>query len=249
MILTTILVLGGLLYLFAARNTHWPPYRSLCWVLGILCAVSVIKPHTGFASHMWGHLLLGMQAPLLMVLSRPVTLVLRTIPAPLARQLTRLMKSRAFGLISDPVTASVLNIGGLWLLYTTNIYAHMHHHAVLHELIHFHVWLAGYFFTASMISLDPRPHPRSFLYRSIVLVIALAAHGILAKYIYANPPLGVSAEEAEQGAMIMYYGGDLIDLVLIIIFCHQWYTVTRPRVARFREKTVCFAKNAEISRK
>ncbi|WP_134699563.1 cytochrome c oxidase assembly protein [Ammoniphilus sp. YIM 78166] len=235
MILVTILVLGGLLYLFAARITQWPIYRSIYCLLGILCAVFAVKPHTGFVTHMWGHLLLGMLAPLLMVLSRPVTLALRTIPAPWARQLTRLMKSRAFGLISDPVTASILNIGGLWLLYTTSLYAHMHHHTVLYELVHLHVWLAGYFFTASMITLDPKPHPRSFVYRSVVLVIALAAHGILAKYIYAHPPLGVSVEEAERGAMIMYYGGDLIDLALMVIFCHQWYKVTRPRVIKNTE--------------
>jgi hypothetical protein len=29
--------------------------------------------------------------------------------------------------------------------------------------------------------------------------------------------------------MLMYYGGDLIDLALIVLLCRQWYAATRPR--------------------
>ena len=28
--------------------------------------------------------------------------------------------------------------------------------------------------------------------------------------------------------MIMYYGGDAIDIALIVVLCHQWYVATRP---------------------
>jgi len=33
----------------------------------------------------------------------------------------------------------------------------------------------------------------------------------------------VSAEGAQQGAMLMYYGGDLIDLCLIVLLCYEWF--------------------------
>jgi putative membrane protein len=69
--------------------------------------------------------------------------------------------------------------------------------------------------------------------RAVVLVVFLAAHGILAKYLYAHPPPGVPETQAQAGGQLMYYGGDVLDLVLIAIFCWQWYTATAPaRLAR-----------------
>lgn len=100
---------------------------------------------------------------------------------------------------------------------------------LLYVIVHFHVFLAGYMFTISMIYVDPIPHRFSFLYRAIVLMIALAGHSVLAKYIYAHPPAGVQVEQVELGAMLMYYGGDAIDVVLIFILCRQWFHATRPQ--------------------
>ena len=76
------------------------------------------------------------------------------------------------------------------------------------------------------------------MFRAIVLVCSLAGHSILSKYLYAHPPIGVSSADAETGAMLMYYGGDLIDLGLILIFCYQWYKATRPRVIKLDRSVV-----------
>ena len=71
--------------------------------------------------------------------------------------------------------------------------------------------------------------PARFQARAIILVIAIAGHGILSKYIYAHPPDGVSSEQAKLGGMLMYYGGDAIDLILVFWLCMQWYKAARPR--------------------
>ena len=173
MILTTGLIFAGVLYVFAVlfcrqRYATWPVYRTVFWLLGILFALPAFYLHTNFTGHMVGHLLLGMLSPLCMVLAKPITLAMRSIPVAAARRLSSLLKSKVFIFMSDPITASLLNIGGLWLLYTTSLYAHMHGDAVLYELIHLHIWLAGYVFTASIISLDPRPHQRSIFYLSLI---------------------------------------------------------------------------------
>ncbi|MBY0096024.1 cytochrome c oxidase assembly protein [Mesobacillus maritimus] len=233
-------VLAIFVYLLAVRSSNqhykkWPSYRSLYWVMGVFSAEAALvgpiatQAHHNFAVHMVGHLLLGMLAPLLLVLSAPVTLILRSLSISKGRRLSKMLKSRFVKFVGDPFVASVLNIGGLWLLYTTELYSAMHHHVFLHLLIHFHVFLAGYLFTASMIYIDPISHRRSYLYRGIVLVIALSGHGILSKYIYGTPPVGVPSIQAEQGGMLMYYGGDAIDLVLIFIYWLQWYKGNRPR--------------------
>jgi putative membrane protein len=232
--------LGLVLYLLCLvisnrRYKRWPRYRTLLWLCGICCAGSAVigplaqRAHFDFTVHMLGHLLLGMLAPLLMALASPLTLLMRSLSVSAARKFTRLLHHPFFTTLRDPIVASVLNIGGLWVLYTTPLYTVMHHYALLHVFIHFHVFLAGYLFTISMINVDLKTMKTSYLYRLIVLVMALAGHGILAKLIYAHPPGGVPKAEAELGSMLMYYGGDAVDLILIVIFCYQWYHDKRPR--------------------
>ncbi|RNF40345.1 cytochrome c oxidase assembly protein [Planococcus salinus] len=237
-----------LLYFVMAALTgkkfrKWPVHRYFLWSIGVLCAAAAVTgplaalAHTNFKVHMMGHLLLGMLAPLLMVFGKPMTLLLRSLSTRYARLLTRLFKSRPIRLLSNPLTAATLNIGGLYLLYMTDLYMMTHQSLFLYALVHVHVFLAGYLFTISIIYIDISPHRFSYIYRSVVMILALAGHKILSKYIYANPPSGVSKPEAEAGGMLMYYGGDLIDLALITIFCYQWYKDATPRAFPSMENT------------
>ncbi|WP_338453114.1 cytochrome c oxidase assembly protein [Niallia oryzisoli] len=219
------------------RYKKWPLYRSFFWIIGVFCVASVCigslanLAQWDFKAHMLTHLLLGMLAPLLFVLAAPMTLLLRILKVTSARRLSVILKRRYFRFIMDPIVVSILNIGGLWILYITELFTMMHHNSLLHFLIHVHVFLAGYFFTLSMIYIEPTPHRTSFVYRASVLLIALTFHCILSKYIYAHPPIGVPTVDAEIGGMLMYYGGDAIDIVIIFILCYQWYKVVRPRTA------------------
>ncbi|MEO2202732.1 cytochrome c oxidase assembly protein [Paenibacillus pabuli] len=233
-----VIALG--VYIIAAIRSNpdkpWPLNRIVYWCIGVTSAVLAITgplaslAHTNFAAHMLSHLLLGMFAPLLMVMAAPMTLLLKTLSTPLARRLTRMLKSWPSRLLTHPIFTTCLNIGGLWLLYTTNLYSLMHEHIVLYLLIHVHIFIAGYLYTLSFLYIDPVFHRFSFVYRSIVLIISLAGHGILSKIIYVQPPSGVSLDQAKVGGMLMYYGGDMIDLVLIIILCSHWFRSTRPRM-------------------
>jgi putative membrane protein len=233
-------VLAVLIYILFAlfsnrRHKRWPNYRYLYWILGVFsAAITLIGPianlaHENFTAHMVGHLFLGMLAPLLLVHAAPMTLLMRTLSVRFARRLSRVLKSSPVSIYCNPVVASTLNLGGLWVLYTTELYSTMQHNLFLHIVVHLHVFLAGYLYTISILYIDPAPHRYGFIFRAVVLILSLAAHGILSKYIYAHPPVGVPREQAEMGGMIMYYGGDLVEIILIFIFCQQWYKATRPR--------------------
>ena len=217
------------------RFNKWPLYRSICFMAGVSSAAAALigpvadRAQTDFEFHMWGHLLLGMASPLFLVLSSPMTLALRSLPVSQARKLSRLLTSSYMRIVSHPVSALILNIGGLWVLYATDLYILMHENMAIHFAVHIHVFLAGYMMTASLIYLDPVSHRYSFSFRAAILVTGLAGHGILSKYIYANPPSGVSSIEAERGGIIMYYGGDAIELLVILILCSQWFKRTWPR--------------------
>ncbi|WP_345045869.1 cytochrome c oxidase assembly protein, partial [Georgenia daeguensis] len=113
----------------AARDrSPWPAHRTALWYAGLLCVgAALLGPvaeaaRASFTAHMLGHVLLGMLAPLLLVLGAPVTLALRALPAARARTLTGLLRHPVVRAVTHPAVAATLNAGGLWLLYTTDLY-------------------------------------------------------------------------------------------------------------------------------
>jgi putative membrane protein len=233
-----VFVFFGYLYGVMRSNRHyqkWPMHRIFFFLCGILSArFSVVGPlaqqaHVDFTAHMLAHLLLGMLSPLLVALSRPVTLLLRTLHVDSARFLSRILQHRVVRIFHDPLIAFILNVGGLWLLYTTPFYSIMQQNIILHLFVHIHLFLAGYLLTISMVYFDPTPHRTHFVYRGMVMLFALAGHEILAKYIYAYPPDGISSDQAKSGGLLMYYGGDAIELVVLILFFSQWFRSLKRR--------------------
>lgn len=219
------------------RGRGWPRRRTAAWCAG-LCSVAagLLGPlgtaaHHDFTAHLAGHLLAGMLAPLLMVAAAPVTVLLRALPVGGARRLSTALSSGPVRALTHPVTAAVLNAGGLWLLYTTGLYEAMGAYPGVHLAVHAHMLLTGYLLVAALVGSDPAPHRCGFATRAAVLVAFAAAHGILAKYLYAHPPAGVPLDQAAAGAMLMYYGGDLIDVALMVQLGRRWYAVRRPRLA------------------
>src|SRR5699024_1733264 len=248
--LVLILALSALLlypvaaFISGRKYGNWPKFRYMFWFFGIIAAASTLTgplahmAHGSFTGRMIGHLLLGMLAPRLLVFSKPMTLLMRTLSVPAARNLSRLLKSRYVQFITNPLVASILNIGGLYILYMTGLFTLMHSALWLYALVHLHVFLAGYLFTISIVYIDLTSHRYSFIYRAVILVLALGFHKVLSKLIYASPPEGVVRQDGEIGAMVMYYGGDIVDLALIIILCYQWYRRTAPRDGKVMREDV-----------
>jgi putative membrane protein len=242
--LALLLGTAAVLYLAAAASQQragrrpWPARRVISWLLGITTiAAAVIGPladaaQHDFAAHMAAHLLLGMLAPLLLALSAPITLALRTLDVRSARRLSRFLHLPIARFLTHPAPAALINAGSLWALYATPLSTATLGDPLLHHLVLAHLFLAGYLFTVSIIGIDPAPHRASFRLRLVVLVLAIAAHSILAKHIFSHPPGRTSPAQAEQGAMLMYYGGDLLELALVMLFCAQWYRAARPAAAQ-----------------
>lgn len=222
------------------KHRRWKKGRFFIFAIGVIIAASALTgplarlSHTDFTVHMLGHLLLGMLGPLFILHGKPMTLIMRTLNITHARKLSALLNMKYVKFISNPIVASILNIGGLFLIYKTGLFELMHTSVLLFALVHLHVFLAGYLFTMSIIYIDIVTHRYSFLYRAAILIAALGFHKILSKLIYASPPAGIPIQDGERGAMLMYYGGDIADLALIIILCLEWY----KRAERSRIQTV-----------
>lgn len=218
----------------SARNG----WRAASFAAGIgLIAVALMPPLTGWAhhdlrGHMAQHVLLGMLAPLGLVLAAPGTAVLRRLPVAAARRLVALLDTPPVRVVIHPVTAMLLDIGGMYLLYLTPLYAMSLHDPVLHVLVHVHFVVAGTVFTWSIVGLDPAPRRPGTGTRLAVLFVAIAAHAVLGKIMYGYGfPRGAGHDQAEirAAAQWMYYGGDVATLLLTIAFFAEWFGVRRRR--------------------
>lgn len=218
----------------AARGRRWPRHRVLAWCAGLaLLALALLPPlathDEDFTIHMVQHLLLGMVAPLVLVLSAPVTLLLAVAPSRWRHRIMLLLRSRIARLVGHPVTAACLSVGFLVLLYTTSLYQLSEEHLALHLLVHAHMLVAGYLFAAALIGIDPNPHRSGLPTRAVVLVLAGGAHNALAKLLYAHGSVAWAT-----GAQVMWYGGDAVDLLLAVVLFGQWYRHEGRRLARRR---------------
>jgi len=221
------------------RGDRWPPGRDVVFAAG--AAVALVPGAATFTGHMLQHVLLGMLAPLLVVLARPVTLLLRAVPAAARRRLKRVLGSRPAAVLVFPPVAAVLEAGSLWLLYRTGLFAAAGRDPWLHVLVHAHVVAAGVLFTASVCRLDPLRHRVGLGPRAAALVGAAAAHAVLAKSLFATPPPGTAFAVADRqaGAQLMYYGGDLVELGLALVVALSWYAARGRAVAAVSRRRGC----------
>lgn len=223
------------------RGDVWPRWRDVSFTAGgtgtAWAAVGGL-PGGPFTGHMVQHLVVGMAAPLLLVLARPLTLALRALAPGRARGLLLgLARSRPVGRLVFPPLAALLDVGGLWLLYRTDLFAAMRHQPVLHGVVHAHMLAAGLLFAFAVCQLDPVRRRWSTAVRGATLLAAGAAHGMLAKTLYALPPTGTAFTPADlhSGVRWMYYGGDLVEAALAVVLGVGWYTAGgRARARRTR---------------
>lgn len=245
-----LVVVGVLLaYAVAAalerRGRGWSLWRAGSFALGaVLLATAVLPPlapwaHRDLRGHMVQHLLLGMMAPLALVLGAPVTLLLRRVPVAVGRRISAVLKSRFVQRLTHPATALAVDTGGLYLLYLTPLYGAIHGRPLLNAALHLHFLAAGYLFAASIAGPDPAPHRPRFRVRLAVLFVAMAAHATLAKTMYAYGwPRGAGHDAAQirDAAQIMYYGGDAAELLLAVALFASWRGWKRRRPAKRRTR-------------
>ncbi|GAB2857147.1 cytochrome c oxidase assembly protein [Actinoallomurus bryophytorum] len=221
------------------RGDGWSRWRDACCAAaGAALVVAALVPLPGgeFTAHMLRHLIIGMAAPLLLVLSRPLTLGLRALPpGPARHAVLAVAHSSAAAWLVFPPLAAAADVGGLWLLYRTRLFAVSHDRPGLQALVHVHVLVAGILFTAAVCQLDPVRRRHGLAVRAGTLVAACAAHAVLARTLWATAPprTRLPAGDLHYGAMVMYYGGDLIEVALAAVVALRWYAAAgRTRSSR-----------------
>ncbi|MEJ2889692.1 cytochrome c oxidase assembly protein [Actinomycetospora aeridis] len=208
------------------RGDRWPASRWAAAAGGVAAlATALALPPAPFAVHVVGHLLLAMLGPLLLALAAPVTLALRALPATGRRRLLRVLHSPPARVIVTPPVVLVLELGGMFAFYLTDLFALAHAHPLVMAVVDLHMVLAGLLLAVVLVGADPLPRRPRLAVSLLTLLVAAAGHDVLAKLMYARtlPAQGGTPAEIRLGAQVMYYGGSAVEIALAVAIMAGWY--------------------------
>jgi putative copper resistance protein D len=184
------------------RGDSWPVGRTIAFALGIAAIDLATSGGLGvyalfsFQYHMIAHMVLGMVAPIGLVLGAPITLALRTLPqgrTPDERgvrgSLLAALHSRYSGIITNPVVALALFDGSLFVLYFTDLFGNLMQSHVGHLFMNIHFMLAGFLFFHVIIGIDPNPRRIPHIVRMVMLFAAMSIHAFFAIALLATSTL------------------------------------------------------------
>ena len=188
LIVVTALYIKGVIVL-KKRGDSWPVGRTVAFAIGIALIDFATSGGLGvyalfsFEYHMIAHMLLGMIAPIGLVLGAPITLALRTLPQSRDGQergvrtlALSVLHSRYSKVLTNPITALALFDGSLFVLYFTDLFGTLMQNHAGHILMNIHFILVGFLFFNVIIGIDPNPKRYPHILRIVILFGAMSLH-------------------------------------------------------------------------
>lgn len=248
LIFVTALYISAVVRL-ARRGVKWPVGRTIAFALGISAIDFATSGGLGvyanfsFSHHMMAHMVLGMIAPIGIVLGAPITLALRSLPSGRDDQerglrglLVNALSSKAVVIFSHPIIALAIFDGSLFVLYFTSIFDSLMGSHIGHLLMSLHFLLAGILFFHVIIGIDPRPRQYPHIFRIVILFAAMSIHAFFSISLLSSTTLigvdyyqslatpWVSDLLADQriGASIGWVMGEIPILLSLVATFLQW---------------------------
>src|SRR5690625_4311803 len=170
------------------RGDVWPPARTAVWIAAAVVfgylnlGGAAVYGHVLLSAHMLGHMAMVLIVPILIVLSAPVTLALRALPArrdgsrgPREWLLT-LVHSKWSNFWSHPLIAAGNVIASMVLFYFTPLIVFAMTTHLGHVLMVVHFTLVGYLFINVIIGVDPASNRPSYPLRLILMFATMIFH-------------------------------------------------------------------------
>lgn len=248
LIFVTALYISAVVRL-ARRGVKWPVGRTIAFALGISAIDFATSGGLGvyanfsFSHHMMAHMVLGMIAPIGIVLGAPITLALRALPSGRDDQerglrglLVKALSSKAVVIFSHPIIALAIFDGSLFVLYFTSIFDSLMGSHIGHLLMSLHFLLAGILFFHVIIGIDPRPRQYPHIFRIVILFAVMSIHAFFSISLLSSTTLigvdyyqslatpWVSDLLADQriGASIGWVMGEIPILLSLVATFLQW---------------------------
>lgn len=250
-----LLVGGFALFFYAAgvwrlhrRGDRWPVHRTVLFTAGILLLLWVtngplnVYEHFLFSVHMMAHMLLSMTVPVLIVLSAPITLVLRAVrkrddgSRGVREWVLVVVHSRVATILTHPLVAGGIFAASLWVFYYTPIFRWAVEDHVGHTWMVIHFVLSGYLFAQALVGVDPVAGQPPYPLRLILLLATMAMHAffglslmtgqglLLADWYgatgreWGNPPL----LDQQNAGGIAWSVGEIPTLALAVLVAVLW---------------------------
>ena len=245
---------AAVLYLLAVRRLHrrgdsWQTGRTSAWLAG--CAMVLFATSSGlgryaeaqFSIHMMAHMLLGMVAPIMLVLGGPVTLALRALPAAgrgdppgLREAIAGAMHSRVARFVTHPVFVFVLFLTSFPALYFSSLFEVMIASHLGHLVMNLHFLVVGYLYYWVIIGVDPAPRQTQPMIKLAMLLGALPFHAFFGLALM-NSHTAMAADyynglglpwvtdligEQRLGGAIAWGATELPIIIVMIALLSQW---------------------------
>ena len=188
LIFAVALYIRGVLIL-SRRGVKWPIGRTVAFAIGISAVDFATSGGLGvysrfaFSNHMMAHMVLGMIAPIGIVLGAPITLALRTLPQGRNKEewgvrgaFIAILHSKLSRIYTNPVFALAIFDGSLFALYFTPLFGNLMQGHSGHFFMSLHFLLAGVLFFQVIIGIDPMPNKIPHLVKIIIIFAAMSIH-------------------------------------------------------------------------
>ena len=230
-------------------NPSYPPnaWRKASFFSGLLVMFlalqSPIDPLAEhyFSIHQVQHLILRMLGPLLALLGAPLTPMLRGLPLWVLQGLVRPVVGsyrvrQAYERITNPVFATVLFLGVLYIWQIPAAHNLAVRNDYLHGVMHFTMLFSGFLFWWLVI--DPKPHRSRLhyglrvLYLGVIVIpntmlgAAITFSGDLLYGVYAEVEQPFPLEgfvDQQLGALFLWAVGDMMSILAAGIVMMMWY--------------------------
>ena len=263
-----LIILAALLYLkgvriLGKRGDKWPLGRTASFLIGLLIvnyavngAIGVYS-HFGFSYHMIEHMILGMIAPIALVLGAPITLALRTLPTGRNSEeegprniLVRFLHSKYAKFMTNPVVALMIFDGSLFVLYFTGLFGTLMGSHLGHLFMNVHFLLAGALFFHVIVGVDPNPNRPPNIVRMVILFAAMSIHAFFSIALMSattlldggyynsigNPMKLNLLENQYSGGSIGWAMGEFPILIALTAAFIQWMREDRKETERIDRK-------------
>ena len=231
------------------RGDKWPIGRTIAFALGIAATDFATSGGLGlyaqfsFSYHMMSHMVLGMIAPIGLVLGAPMTLALRTLPQGrntdergVRGSLLAALHSKVGVIYTNPIVALAIFDGSLFALYFTDLFAVLMQSHVGHLFMSLHFLAAGFLFFFIIIGVDPNPRRVHHLVQIVILFAAMSIHAffsvalmstttLIDKGFYASlqtPWLGDALVDQKLGGSIGWAMGEIPILIALVATFINW---------------------------
>ena len=175
--------------ILSRRGDKWPVGRTIAFALGISAIDFATSGGLGvysrfaFSNHMLSHMVLGMIAPIGIVLGAPITLAFRTLPIGRNEQergirgsFIALLHSKLSKIYTHPVVALAIFNGSLFALYFTPLFGNLMQGHSGHFFMSIHFLLSGILFFQVLIGVDPMPRKVLHMVKVIIIFAAMSIH-------------------------------------------------------------------------